>query len=196
MTEHLLELETLDELPIGPGKGPERGGPAEAPEGDGQTPAPLEEEAPALPPELAQLEQEAELARLAGVQWEPRRLKKPLQVLVGRTVNWRIKARLGVDTDAGLMSDEHAIAIAEPTCEILNRHDGLRALAEKAVEIELMVAIYDYVQETAHRAGQAAYRAKQVEPPRRAAAPPTPFDHHVPPVMPVERTYDEGDDEL
>lgn len=135
------------------------------------------------------------------IEWEARRLKKPLQLVVGRTVNWRIKSRLGVETDAGLMSDEQALNIAEPASEILNRYEPTRLLAARGVELELIAAIYEYVQETSVRAGQAAYAAGQGEraAARPAGAPPPapvqPFsvETQIPRSIPLD---DEGDDQL
>lgn len=168
-----MSVVELEDLPVGAGQGRFDQGDGHVDEGEGPAAAIAQ-----LPP----LEVTPPAAPEPPVEWKTKTLKKPLQILVGRTVNNRIRARLQIETQAGLMSDEQATNIAEPGAEILNRYEPTRALAARGVEMNLMIAIYDYVQETAVRAGQDAHRAQQLaqRPPRpveefHPAPPPTPF---------------------
>lgn len=94
------------------------------------------------------------------VLWQPHRLERPLQIVVGKTVNWSLRKRTGIETDAGLMSKEHAEAIADPLAEVFNK-TPLRALAAKQTEISLGIAIYDYIQDSMHEAARDVLQLEQ-----------------------------------
>jgi len=98
------------------------------------------------------------------VAWDAPLLEKPLRV-AAKTVNWGARRRAGVETYAGLMSKDQATAIAEPLAEIMNRHDTLRAMAAKGVELNLVIGIYDYLQHTIVVAGIDMARAERGLPP-------------------------------
>jgi hypothetical protein len=124
------------------------------------------------------------------VRWEPRKLRQPLK-LMGKTVNWQVRRRTGVDTTAGLMTEENLEDIGEPMAEVFNRYEPTRALAARSAELNLALAVWDYAHETAHKAARDQLLAREGEeharraPEREALA-------HLAPV--VERTYEEGDD--
>lgn len=105
-------------------------------------PAPLGPPAPTLEPVSVEI-----------VQWEPRKLRQPLK-LVGKTVNWQMRRRTGVETDAGLMTDENLTDLGEPMAEVFNRYEPTRALAARSAELNLALAVWDYAHETAHKAAR------------------------------------------
>ena len=109
---------------------------------------------------VAMLADELPVERPSLVQWEPALLEKPLRV-GAKTINWGARRRTGVETYAGLMSKEQATSIAEPLSEIMNRHDTLRALAAKGVELNLAIAVYDYAQHAIVVAGIDMARAER-----------------------------------
>jgi hypothetical protein len=145
----------LSGLPIGPGKSARQWRPLEV--ADDRHDDDDEHELEAALPPIAELHPVAPPA-VEIVQWDAGKLRPPLK-LVGKTVNWRVRARLGLETDAGLMTEENLTDIGEPLAEIANRYDVTRALASKSTELALVMAIYDYGQETAVKAG----RAKQTQ---------------------------------
>ncbi len=173
-SEHAVAEFATGELPIGSGRPPRQQQARAGDDGDAdEYELLLEEQARA---------RELQLETPLDVEWTPGKLK-PVLRLVGKTVNWRIRARVGVETDAGLMSEEHTQNIGEPGAEILNRYQPTRALAARSVELNLALAIYEYVQETAVKAGHAVQQAEdlavELEQARRrpGGAPPTvPFD--------------------
>lgn len=141
----------LHELPIGAGQGRTQWRPLEAAdvEHDDQELDPEARATPAATPLVVELPQRVEL-----VEWDVDKMRKPLQ-LFGKTVNWQIRRRLQLETDAGRMTEENLHDIGEPLSTIANRFEPTRALAARSVELNLVLAIYEYVQETAVKAGHA-----------------------------------------
>jgi len=154
-------VSALGELPIGAGQAKRRW---REPEDLDERDDP-EAGAGVLPPSPAPSPL-VEVPRIEIVEWDARKLRMPLKV-VGRTVNWRIRRQLQLETEAGLMTDENLVDIGEPLAEIANRYEPTRAFASRATELALVAAVYDYVQETAVKAGRAKQYAIDVE---RAAA--------------------------
>lgn len=182
----VAELE-LDELPIGTGQ--RRVTKASAGDGlddvgrsDQQRRAGPEQPSPAL----AVVTPEPEPAQLS--LWEPAKMRRPLQIVVGKTVNWRMRKATGVDTTAGLMSNDQADAINEPLAEIMNRFEPLRAIAAHQEEVALGVAIWDYVQATVVQAGRDVQAIEDAYTARAAAATGGTYDeeHPPPPPLPFE----------
>lgn len=172
-------MNTLTGLPVGPGQArrawrdPEE--PVDVDELDadeGGTPAPF---GPAAAPAL-------EPVSIEIVQWEPRKLRQPLK-LVGKTVNWQMRRRTGIDTDAGLMTDDNLADIGEPMAEVFNRYEPTRALAARSAELNLALAVWDYAHETAHKAARDQLLARELEaaittaPQREALSHLAPLDH-------------------
>jgi hypothetical protein len=120
--------------------------------------------------------------------WEPKKMRRPLQIVVGKTVNWRMRTRLGLETTAGLMNDEQADNINEPLAEIFNRFEPMRAIAAKQTEIALGIAIYDYVQATVVQAGRDVQAVEDASRLRVTADQIYDAEHPAPPATPFEPT--------
>lgn len=145
----------------------------------------LERPALAAVPAVASGAAVEELEPERVVLWQPHRLERPLQIVVGKTVNWSLRKRTGIETEAGLMSDEHAAAIADPLAEVFNK-TPLRALAAKQTEISLGIAIYDYIQDSLHDAARDVLLLEQDRAAReRARRAPVDEDDHYPPPQPL-----------
>jgi hypothetical protein len=172
-------VSTLTGLPIGEGQARTAWRPVEAAERDVDE---LDEEVFAPTPPTPAL---VEVPRVEVISWDAGRLRQPLR-LVGKTVNWQVRRRTGlVETEAGLMSEENLQDIGEPLAEIFNRYEPTRALASRSTELNLALAVYDYVHETAHKAArdqlmlQAAEQAARTAPQEEALSRPA-FDGEVP----------------
>lgn len=185
----------IEELPIGPGQRRRvkaSGGGAGAV--DDHRAEELARPAPPVapaPPALVAVPDPLEPA----AEWDPSKMRRPLQIVVGKTVNWRMRKQLGIETSAGLMSDDHADAINEPLAEIFNRFEPLRAIAAKQTEISLTIAIYDYVQATVVQAGRDMQALEDGHLRAAAARATGTYDEHNPEPPPhlfeEERTRDE-----
>lgn len=159
-------MSTLAGLPIGQGAARTPWRPlteAEQPEleEDGQAPVALSP-VPAVEAPLVEL-----------VVWDAHRLRQPLK-LVGKTVNWQVQRRSGIETEAGLMTEENLADIGEPLAEVFNRYEPTRALAARSAELSLALAVWDYAHETAHKAArdklqlEAELRARTPQPAEEA----------------------------
>lgn len=151
-------MSSVTELPIGRGQSRTAWREPDAPhehddelEDELAGPAPLGPPAPTLEPVSVEI-----------VQWEPRKLRQPLK-LVGKTVNWQVRRRTGVETDAGLMTDENLEDIGEPMAEVFNRYEPTRALAARSAELNLTLAVWDYAHETAHKAARDQLLAREAQ---------------------------------
>jgi hypothetical protein len=109
-----------------------------------------------------------EVPRVEVIEWDSGRLRQPLK-LVGKTVNWQVRRRTGLETEAGVMTEENLQDIGEPLAEVFNRYEPTRALAARSAELNLALAVWDYAHDTAHKAARDQLLARESE---RAVAQP------------------------
>lgn len=150
-------MTVVTELPIGTGQSRTRWRDLEELDDQDVDDLNTDDDRPPFPPPPAPA---LETPSVELVQWEPRKLRQPLK-LVGRTVNWRMRRSIGVETDAGLMTEENLTDIGEPLSEVFNRYEPTRALAARSTELNLALAVWDYAHETAHKAARDQLLARE-----------------------------------